>query len=237
MIAMNHDLRIHMNRIFGAIAVFGLMFASAGAQASTIFLTNNSAKTLASNEGDAAPLAGAGAGDTTALSLSTDDGGGTLSLSTASVFDTNGVTTIGMDADSLGVNNDKWGVDQIWTFAFDKTLSFDGFVLSEVNKVEDRLTISSAAWVGNTVTDGSNWTFDSVTGTITTGIVPAASATYDFTGAGLASVTQGTDVTIAHAAGGGGVQMHHFTVTVIPEPASLLTGLMGMTLIAGRRRR
>ena len=214
--------------LFGLTTAAGLAIGSS-ASAATVFETNTS--------GNAAALAGDGAGDTTALTLSAGDGGGTLNLSTVSVFDTNGATTIGMDGNSMGVNNDKWGIDQEWTFSFDQTLSFDEFVLSDVNTVQDPMTISSSAWIGNTVTDGSNWTFNSTTGTIRTIAVPASSTAFVFAGSGLANVSANTNITIAHDfAGGGGVQLESFTVTVIPEPGSLaLLGLGGLT-IARRRR-
>jgi len=203
---------------------------TATSHAATVFTTNTS--------GNAAALAGAGAGTITPLTLSAEDGGGTLNLTTVSVFDTNGVTTIGMDANSLGVNNDKWGIDQEWTFSFDLTLSFDGFVMNDTNTVQDPFLISSSAWIGNTVTNGSNWTFNSTTGTISTIAIPTAETTFTFTGSGLADVTAGTSITIAHNFnGGGGVEMRSFTVSPIPEASTLaLLGLSGLLLLIRRRR-
>lgn len=189
-------------------ATLASLALTVASHADTTFATNTS--------GNAAGLAGVGATDTTALTLSAGDGGGTVILSTVSVNDQNGATTLGMDGDSLGVNNDKWGVSQVWTFSFNQTLSFDNFVLSDVNTVQDRLSISSSAWVGLTVTNGTNRTFDGTTGTVTTDFaVPAAQTAYDFTGSGLTAVPSGTNITISHVSGGGGVQLHSFTVDTI----------------------
>lgn len=88
-----------------------------GSHAATIFLTNNSAKTLASNEGDAVALLGAGAGATRTLTLSADDGGATIDMNfirvQSDIAGNSGNQTIGMDADSMGIGNDKWG-DKEW---------------------------------------------------------------------------------------------------------------------------
>ena len=211
-------------------AAIAALASTATSYGATTFVTNTS--------GNAAALAGDGAGTTTPLTLSAEDGGGTLNLTTISVFDQNGVTTLGMGANSLGVNNDKWGVDQEWTFSFDQMLSFDGFVMNDTNTVQDPFLVSSSAWIGNTVTNGSNWTFNSTTGTISTIAIPASPTTFTFAGSGLADVAAGTSITIAHNfAGGGGVEMRSFTVSPIPEPGSLaLVGLSGLFLFVRRRR-
>ncbi|MCH7225124.1 hypothetical protein [Haloferula sp. A504] len=202
-------------------AIISLVLTAAS-HGDTTFLTNNtSPKTLAPDEGDGAPLAGIGASDVTALTLSADDGGSALNLTTVSVVDQNGATTLGMDGDSLGVNNDKWGVDQVWTFSFDQARSLKDISLSDANTVQDRLTISSTAWGSDTVVDGGNWTFttDGTVGTITTAVIPGSPTIFDFDASGLSSVPANTTITIAHLSGGGGVQLHSFTVgTVVLDP-------------------
>ncbi|MCH7225126.1 hypothetical protein [Haloferula sp. A504] len=212
------------NSLHFIIASLAMTAASHG---DTTFLTNNTAsKILAPNEADAAALEGVGATDVTALTLSSDDGGGTLNLTTNLVTVNAGTPTLGMDGNSMGANNDKWGTNQIWTFTFDQTLSFDGFQLFDSNQIKDKMSISSTAWGGDTVTDGSNWVFTQAggVGTITTGIVPAASTVYDFTGSGLSNVAAGTEITIAWVEGNGAVEMESFTVGSVggggtPNPA------------------
>jgi hypothetical protein len=202
--------------------------------------TSNGATTLVTNtSGNAAALAGDGANDTTALTLSAGDGGGTLNLTTIGVFNDTTAQTLGMDASTMGVTNDRFGAtNQRWIFSFAQTLSFDGIQLIDevTNTSRDSMYITSSAWIGNTVTNGTNWTFDSVTGTITTGDVPYSSTAYDFTGAGLANITSGTSITIGFAGGNGGTGIESFTVSPIPEPGSVaLIGLAGLSLLLRRR--
>lgn len=215
-----------------AIISLALTAASHGA---TTFVTNTS--------GNAAALAGDNANTTTPLTLSAEDGGGTLNLTTVSVLLDNAESALGMDADTLGVSNDKFGVNnenpQTWIFRFDQTLSFDGVQFIDQNfqtGSQDTMTISSSAWIGNTVTNGSNWSFNSTTGTITTDNVPNSSTSYDFTGAGLANITSGTTITMAFNTGNGGTGLQSFTVS-IPEPSTaLLAGLFSLTGVMRRRR-
>ncbi|MCH7225125.1 PEP-CTERM sorting domain-containing protein [Haloferula sp. A504] len=209
---------------------------AASSHAATVFVTNDN--------GNAADLDGAVATTVTPLTLSAGDGGGTLNVTTLSVLQDAKENSLGMDGNSLGVAGDRFGINngnfQTWIFSFDQTLSFDGvqFIDEVTNTNRDSMSISSSAWEGLTgVTDGSNWTFDSVTGTITTGDVPYSSTVYDFTGAGLANITSGTSITIAFAGGNGGTGLESFTVSVIPEPGSLaLISLAGLSLLARRRR-
>lgn len=204
---------------------------AATSHAATTFVTNTS--------GNAAALAGDGAGDTTPLTLSAGDGGGILNLSTIGAFNNTTAQTLGMDGNTMGVGNDRFGtVNQRWIVSFDQTLSFDGVELIDevTNTDRDSMYITSSAWIGNTVTNGSNWTFDSVTGTITTGDVPYSSTAYDFTGAGLANITSGTSITIGFAGGNGGTGLESFTVSVIPESSALLLGSFGILLLLRRRR-
>ena len=204
----------------------------AGASAATTFVTNTS--------GNAAALAGDGAGTTTPLTLSAGDGGGTLNVTTVGAFNDATAQLLGMDGSTMGITNDRFGAtNQRWIFSFDQTLSFDGIqLIDEVsNTSRDSMYITSSAWIGNTVTNGSNWTFNSVTGTITTGDVPYSSTAYDFTASGLADITSGTSITIGFAGGNGGTGLESFTVSPIPEPGAVaLIGLAAMPLLIRRRR-
>jgi hypothetical protein len=214
-----------------ACAAIAMLASTAISYGATTFVTNTS--------GNAVALAGDGAGTTTPLTLSAGDGGGTLNLTTVGAFNDSTAQTLGMDGSTMGIGNDRFGtVNQRWIFSFDQTLSFDGIQLIDevTNTSRDSMYITSSAWIGNTVTNGSNWTFDSVTGTITTGDVPYSSTAYDFTGAGLANITSGTSITIGFAGGNGGTGLESFTVS-IPEPsAALLAGIFALTGVMRRRR-
>ena len=223
-----------ISKYLACAAIAALAFTATGYGATT-FVTNDN--------GNAADLDGAVATTITSLTLSSEDGGGTLNLTTSSVLLSNAESALGMDANSLGVNGDKFGINggdpQTWIFSFDQTLSFDGFTLIDesANNTRDTMYITSSAWIGNTVTDGSNWSFNSTTGTITTDDIPYSSTAYDFTGAGLANITSGTTITMALATGNGGTGLQSFTVSPIPEPSTaLLAGLFSLTGVMRRRR-
>jgi len=226
---MNFSLN-NMTRLT-ALAIAGLAMAAVPSHAATIFITNNTtSKTLASNEGDAAALEGDGAGDTTTLNLSTDDGGGAIDITTIAVTN----SSLGMDGDSMGTGNDKWGTPQSWTFSFDKEISFDGFGGTGTGNAT--FGIQSSAWVGATVDDSTeDWSFDSTTGEFSANVDNFQS--FDFTSAGVPNVAAGTSISIEHIGGSSGAEMTDFTITVIPEPASLALLGLGSLLIAGRQRR
>jgi hypothetical protein len=215
------------------------LFAATSAQASTVFLTNNTAsKTLASNEGDAAALEGNVANDTTALTLSADDNSETINLTTISIVDQNGETALGMDADSMGATNDKWGNSQNWTFSFDQIISFDALDFKTIN--ED-MTLQSTAWATDADATGSNWSFtsDGTLGTFSILGDANGPGTYDFTSAGVASVAADTAITFGFLGGAqGGEELTSFTISVVPEPSAfgLLAGCFGLTWVMLRRR-
>ncbi|MCH7225128.1 sialate O-acetylesterase [Haloferula sp. A504] len=192
--------------VFSTLASLALTVAS---HADTTFVTNTS--------GNAAALAGNGAGTTTPLTLSAADGGGTLNLTTVSVLQDNAESALGMDGTSVGVFNDKFGINngnpQTWIFSFDTTLSFKGFTFADENGTGDTITISSSAWTSDTVTNGANWTFSG--GTITTNGIPGTPTAYDFSGSGLSNIAAGTQITIAFGSGNGGAALHSFTVGTI----------------------
>jgi hypothetical protein len=231
---MKHHFRLPL---LAAISSLALTAASRG---ETVFLTNNTpSKTLASNEGDAAALEGDGAGTTTALTLSADDGGGTLNITTTAVTpNPPSLPELGMDANSMGISNERWGVNQSWTFKFDRTLSFDGIQLSDAAQIQDKMSISSTAWGSDTVTNGNNWSFSTsetapgsgiFIGTITTDIIPGTSTIYDFTGSGLSNIPQDTEITIAWVQGNGAVEMESFTVSLIAESADPSLEIAGVS--------
>ena len=213
------------------------MSVAAPMDASTIFITNNtSPKTLASNEGDAGTGLTNGTdndglnqdktGDTTVLTLSADDGGGTISLTSTEV---NSSQKLFMDGDSMGHANDKWGSNQNWTFTFDQTISFDALTFKTINET---MTLKSTAWVGDANATGTNWSFNGTTGEF------SINGTSDFTGAGVSDVASGTEIVFGFfASSGGGEELTSFTITPIPEPSSLaLLGLGSLMMIKRRRR-
>ncbi len=224
------------------LAVTGLALAATSANAATTFLTNNTAgKVLASNEGDAgAGLTTGGADDgnnngldqdtagaSTALTLSADDGSGTIIITTS---DVSGSNKLVMDGDSMGHGNDKWGNSQNWTFSLDQTISFDALTFKTIN--ED-MTLHSAAWKDDGATSGTNWTFasDGTLGTFT------FDGTSDFTGNGFSNVAAGTAITFGFlGSAGGGEELTSFTINVIPEPSSALLGGLGLLALLRRRR-
>ena len=221
------------------LPVAGLAFVAAPAHAATVFLGNNTApKTLASNEGDAAILQGASAGDTRALTLSADDGGGTLNMTfirvQSNIADGTGNTSIGMDGDSMGIGNDKWGdPSQGMEFSFDQPIDFLGM---EFISGGTAITLTSTAWGGDADgQSGTGWTFSSDGSTGTLRIQGAGD--YDFSTGTFSTVAANTAMLMRRNSGGGsGIGMASFTVEVIPEPSSLaLLGLGGL-LMARRRR-
>jgi len=227
---MNFSLN-NMTRLT-ACAIAGLAMAAVPAHAATIFTTNTS--------GNAAGLEGDGAGDTTTLTLSTADGGGTIDLTSVSVYNGGTAQTLGMDTVGMGIGNSRWGNGpQGWIFTFDQTISFDGIGFNDAGGGGEGVFIQSDVWIGATVDDtGQNWTFDSVNGAFS--VEGGNGPLFDFTSAGVADVTAGTEINIEHNSGNGGSNMTQFTITpttVIPEPASLALLGIGSLLIAGRQRR
>lgn len=227
------------NLTLGIMPVLGLALVSGPTYAETIFIGNNtSPKTLASNEGDALPLLGAGGGDTRTLTLSSDDGGGTIDITfirvQSSITGNSGNTTIGMDADSMGIGNDKWGdPSQGMEFTFDQAIDFIGM---EFISGGTAITLESTAWGSDADgQSGTGWTF---TSDGTTGQLRIEGAgDYDFSTGTFSSVSAGTAMLMRRNSGGGsGIGMASFTIEVVPEPSSLaLIGLGGL-MIARRRR-
>ncbi|MCG8583966.1 MAG: PEP-CTERM sorting domain-containing protein [Pirellulales bacterium] len=212
-------------------------YAAAPSQAATTFITNDTVgKILASDESDAAALDGNGATDATTLSLSSDDGGGDITITTVALT---GSSSLGMDADSMGNGNDKWGSGQSWTFDLDQEIAFDAISMFTFG---ENMTLQSSAWIGDANTTGSGWTFDGTTGRFTLLGSAGPTVTFDFTSAGVSNVAAGTDIFFGFLAGAtGGEQMASFTISVIPpvpEPSSVvLVGLGGLFLLLRRRRR
>jgi hypothetical protein len=219
-----------------AIAAAGLTFGATATNAATTFLTNNtSPKSLASNEGDAAALEGATPGTATPLTLSSDDGGGSITLTSTEI---SAAGELGMDADSMGNGNDKWGNDQRWTFEFDKPVSFDALTMITI---DEDMILQSTAWGTDSDATGSKWSFtsDGTTGTFSIFGSNSGPGTYDFTSAGVSTVAAGTEMTFGFPGGAtGGEELSSFTISVIPEPASLsLMGLGGLMLLPRRKRK
>jgi hypothetical protein len=220
--------------------ILGLGLIAAPAQAATVFLTNNtSPKTLLSNQGDAAVLAGAGAGDIRTLTLSADDGGGTIDMEfirvQSNIADNSGNQTIGMDADSMGIGNDKWGdPSQGMEFSFDQPISFLGM---EFIAGGTAITLESSAW-GSDLNGqtGTGWTFtsDGTTGTLRI----QGQGNYDFSTGTFSTVAADTPMLMRRNSGGGsGIGMASFTISVIPEPSVLLLGALATPALLLRRRR
>lgn len=232
------------------LSVAGLLTATTSVQAETVFITDNSAKNLASNESDASigttTLDGGGTenngldldadGDSTVLSLSQDDqnaGFGDITFNTVAVTD-----NLFMSTDSMGNGNDLWGNGQNWTFTLDQTISFDALDF-DVGGDEDAYSLRSAAWKDDADASGTGWSFTS-DGTI--GIFSLTSGQiYDFTSAGVSNVAAGTEIGFgAFGGANGGDALNSFTITpqVIPEPSAfaLLAGMFGLTWVMLRRR-
>jgi hypothetical protein len=229
-----------------AIAALGLLAASG--HAATMFITNNStSKTLASNQSDASVGLTTGSSDdgnnngldrdrtgaSTVLALSADDGGGTITFNTVNVSSNQ---QLFMDATSMGHGNTKWGSNQNWTFTLDKTISFEAL---NFQNNENSYSLRSVAWKDDAAASGTGWSFTS-NGTI--GIFSLTNGQlYDFTSAGVSNVPAGTEIGFgAFGGANGGELLRSFTITPItneiPEPASLASGLLGLTLILSRRR-
>ena len=230
--------------------LIALMASSYG---STIFITNNStSKTLASNESDAfdgtTTLAGGGTetngldldadGDSTVLSLSSDDsgfGGGNITFETVAVTD-----NLSMDSNSMGNSNDKWGNSQIWEFTLDQDITFDALTFNAMD--EDGFVLQSSAWGSDTINDtGQEWTFSASGGVGTFTLLGSSNGagTYDFSDAGASVVSAGTSITIGYPGGAnGGEQLSSFQITPVPEPSAfgLLAGCFGLTWIMLNRR-
>ncbi len=208
---------------------------------STSFITANAATVFVTNDsGNAAALDGAAETDpltTTDLTLSAEDGGGTITLTTLEVNrEGSGGFALGMNANSLGVIGAAFGtVNQQWLFSFDQDIDFDAldFIGFDVSNV---MSISSSAWVGDADATGSNWDFVGSTGIFTLN-GSAASETFDFASAGVSSIAAGTPILINHESGFGGTGMTSFTISPIPEPSACgLIGLSGLALLLRRRR-
>jgi len=219
----------HRRTISLAIAA---LLAATSAQASTTFLTNNTAnKTLASNESDAVALDGASTGTITNLTLSQDDSFGTIVLTTVNV---SLGESLFMDGDSMGHGNDKWGTNQNWTFTFDQTISFDGLTFKTIN---EPIVLMSTAWVGNEDASGSNWSFNGETGQFR---MSGGAGARDFTTAGVSLVPAGTEISFGFGFftnGSGGEELTNFTISVVPEPSTLtLLGGVASLLLLRRRR-
>ncbi|MGA0900203.1 MAG: hypothetical protein ACO3SO_07350 [Luteolibacter sp.] len=217
--------------------LLSLCIAASG-HAATTFITNLSPKTLASNEGDGLPLDGAGAGATRTLTLSTDDGGGTIDMTfirvQSDIAGNSGNVTIGMDADSMGIANDKWGdPSQGMEFSFDQDINFLGM---EFISGSTAITLESTAWGldadGQT---GTGWTFSSNGTTGTLRIQGAGN--YDFSTGTFSTVAADTAMIMRRNSGGSsGIGMASFTIDVIPEPSAALFGGLGALLLLRRRR-
>lgn len=204
--------------------------AVSSAQAATVFLTNT--------DGNASVLQGAGADDVTALTLSAEDGGGTINLTTMSVYNGANAQTLGMNNVGMGVGNERWGNGpQGWIFSFDQIVSFDGIGFNNLGGTGEGLKIESTAWANATVdATGQNWSFTSDGTSGRFSILAGAGPIFDFTSAGVASVPAGTPIIIEHNAGNGGGQMTEFTITAIPEPSTALLGGVGLLALLRRRR-
>lgn len=219
------------------IAMSGMALLAAPTDAATIFETNIN--------GNASALEGVGAGSETDLTLSAADGGGTIKLTTIGAFNGTNPQTMGMTADGFGVGNDKWGnTNQRWLISFDQNVSFDGIGFTNAGGNGEGLRIESSAWANAVVDDsGQNWTFSSDATQGGFNILGGNGPLFDFSAAGVADVTAGTQITIRHNSGNGGSRMTQFTITPIadvnpiPSPTAALAGLVGLAGLGMRRRR
>ncbi len=225
---------------FFAVPILSLSLI-ASSHAATVFITNTSAKTLASNEGDAGVGLTNGTtnnglhldddGDSTVLTLSADDGGGSITLTTTAV-----TSNLFMNGASMGSGNEKWGNNQNWTFTFDQDISFDGLDFTN-NENPGTYVLRSVAWKDDTAASGTGWSFttDATYGTFSL----SSGQIYDFTSAGVSNVAAGTEIGFgAFGGANGGDVLNSFTITpvVIPEPSALLLGGLGTLLLLRRRR-
>lgn len=232
-----HTQHLHVKPILTTLLCLAL---ATGSHAATTFLTNLSTKTLASNEGDAGTGLTNGTdnnglhldidGDSTVLTLSADDGGGSITFNTVDTTPNN----LFMSTTAMGMGNEKWGSGQNWTFTLDQTISFDA--LHFLNN-ESSYTLQSVAWKDGAAVSGTGWSFSS-DGTI--GIFSLTSGEfYDFTTAGVADVAAGTEIGFgAFGGANGGDLLYSFTITPvgIPEPTAALLGGLGALLLLRRRR-
>jgi hypothetical protein len=233
-----------MTKTITTLSIAALFAIATGTRAATIFLTNNTTpKTLASDESDAydgtITLSGGGTetngldndktGDSTVLTLSADDGGGAITFTSVNV---SGGKHLFMNGSTMGHGNEKWGSNQNWTFALDQTISFDAL---DFQNNETAYSLRSEAWKDDADATGTGWSFSS-DGTI--GIFSLKPGQlYDFTTAGVSNVPAGTEIGFgAFQSAGGGELLRSFTITVIPEPATLaLMGLGGLMMIRRRK--
>ena len=200
-------------KLFRVVVMTALLVGNVGGE--TTFLANNTAKTLASNEGDGAPLHGASTGAETTLTLSQDDGGGDIKLTSVTV---SSGQSLFMDSVSMGHQNEKWGANQNWTFKFDKKISFDALNFTVIN---ENMMLKSTAWASSANTSGSNWTFSSDgTEGVFTILGASGPGERDFTSAGVSDVPAGTEIGFGFfASASGGEKLISFTITPVVAAA------------------
>lgn len=201
-------------------------------QAATIFDVSDTAANGGALNGDTG-------GTTTALTLGAADGGGTINL-TSDAVNQGGATNLTINNGTMGTSNEKWGTGAFWTFKFDQQVSFDGFTFDTSIGNNTPFDLTSSAWVSTAADDesGTGWSFDGASGTFSFNAYNNGGV-IDFSSASVPNVDANTQITLS-VEGVNGAGMTSFTITpatVIPEPASLAMGLMGLTLIAARRRR
>ena len=224
--------------INATVATFALAVTSANA--ATTFITNTG--------GNAAALEGDAAGTVTGLTLSAEDGGGTINLKTIAIHSSGAdPEELGMNTVSMGVSNEKWGTAfgapgyQLWRFSFDQEIDFLGLGFI-AGGGDIKMRLSSTAWAGETGTTGTGWSFSStgIEGTFTINSADSP-ASLDFSSAGVSSIAADTEMTIAFdgAEADGGIQMTSFTIAAVPEPSSAaaLFGVVGLCAVALRRRK
>lgn len=211
-----------------------LLFSALGASTLLAATSANAATTFVTNTGgNAAALNGHEAGSSSSLPLSAEDGGGTITLTTTSVLRSGNADELFMDADSMGVQNDKFGSEQNWTFTVAQTISFDALTFKTIN---ENMTLRSTAWVGDADATGTGWSFNGTTGEFTI-LGSNGPGTYDFTSAGVSDVAAGTEIGFGFfTSAAGGEELSSFTITVIPEPSAVLLGGLGFLALLRRRR-
>ena len=145
-----------------------------------------------------------------------------------------GNTSIGMDADSMGISNDKWGDPaQGMEFSFDQPIDFLGM---EFISGGTAITLTSTAWGADANGQtGTGWTFssDGTTGTLRI----QGAGNYDFSTGTFSTVAADTPMLMRRNSGGGsGIGMASFTIDVIPEPTAAFLGSLGLLGLLRRRR-